>query len=286
MAIDWPPQVVDAISRRRSVIVIGSGVSANACTDAGVRPPVWSAFLNTAYTKLGRRVPYIKDALTRYEYLAACDYLKSEYGADWPQLLRSSFAEPRYKSAEIHETIFNLDSRIVASLNFDKIYESYATTASDGTVVVKNYYDQDIRQVVAGGGRYIIKPHGDINTIPQVIFTHTDYAAARIKSAHFYEMMSALLHTHTFIMLGCGLSDPDIQVLFEDYRSKFDETAHYMTYASKLDAREHDLIQRTRGINVIPYSARNNHAELGESLKELVVKVNNKREALALDFNW
>lgn len=286
MALIWPNQIVEAVARRRSVIVIGSGISANACTEDGRRPPVWSAFLQDSYRALGRRVPHIQNALKRFDYLEACDYLKTEHGAAWPTILRAAFAEPRYRPSEIHETIFNLDSRIVASLNFDRIYEGYARSASDNTVVVKNYYDQDIRQVLAGSGRYIVKPHGDIDTVPQLIFTHSDYAEARVKHSRFYEMLSALLHTHTFILLGCGLSDPDIQVIFEDYRYKMDEAAHFMTYAPKLAQNEIDLVARNRGITLVSYSSKNDHAELKQSLKDLVKLVNDKRQTLAREMNW
>ena len=286
MAVVWPEQIIDSLARRRAVIVIGSGVSANARTEAGVAPPIWSSFLKEAYTRLGRRVSHIQRALTRYDYLAACDYLKTEHGAGWAPLLRASFAAPRYLPAEIHETIFNLDSRIVASLNFDKIYETYAIAASDGTVVVKNYYDQDIRQVLAGSGRYIIKPHGDIDTVPQLIFTHSEYTAARVNHANFYEMMGALLHTHTFIMIGCGLSDPDIQIMFEDYLHKFQESAHFMTYSPKMSEAEISLVERTRGIHLLPYSSKNDHDELKMSLKHLVELVGERRQTLATDFNW
>ncbi len=50
-------------------------------------------------------------------------------------------------------------------------------------------------------------------------FTLDDYAEARTKYAAFYEVMTALLHTHTFVCFGCGLSDPDMKLIFEDYLS-------------------------------------------------------------------
>ena len=83
MSITWPEALVSAIARRRAVALIGSGVSANATTDSGESPPTWGAFLLLAYRDLGRRIPYIANAIKRYNYLEACYYLKSEYGAGW-----------------------------------------------------------------------------------------------------------------------------------------------------------------------------------------------------------
>lgn len=286
MSISWPPQLVEAIARRRAVILIGSGVSANAKTDSGVRPPTWGEFLAKAYKALGRRISYIKEALDRYSYLEACDYLKSEHNASWTEIIREHFVIPQYRPHKIHKAIFDLDCRITASLNFDKIYETYAISASENTVIVKNYYDDDVRQTVAGTGRYIIKPHGTVDTISRMIFTIDDYARARVEHAAFYEMMTALLHTHTFFCVGCGLSDPDMKLIFEDYRYKFSECPHYIALPTPVSVAEAVLIQKTRGLNVIKYSPRDNHNELTESLVQMAAVVSAKRDEIASLQSW
>ena len=286
MSIRWPTPVVQAIARRRAVVLIGSGVSANAKTDAGVNPPTWGQFLEKSYVALGRRVPHIKHAIDRYSYLEACDYLKSEYDADWVDVIRSYFMEPQYKPADIHKAIFDLDCRIVMSLNFDKIYDNYAISLAENTVIVKNYYDDDVRQTVAGVDRYIIKPHGTIDSVSKMIFTLDDYAKARVEYAHFYELITSLLHTHVFLCVGCGLSDPDIKLIFEDYRYKFSEAPHYITLPTPIHTAEAALIQKTRGLNLIRYSPKDNHRELTTSLFELGTVVNAKRGEIASVQSW
>jgi hypothetical protein len=66
VSLSWPPALVQTIARRRTVVLIGSGVSANAKTDSGGHPPTWGEFLLNSYKKLGRRIPHISGALTRY----------------------------------------------------------------------------------------------------------------------------------------------------------------------------------------------------------------------------
>ena len=286
MSLSWPPALVHAIARRRAVVLIDSGVSANAKTTAGIRPPTWGEFLRNSYKKLGRRIPHIASALTRYRYLEARDYLKGEYNERWPEVIRESFVTPQFRPSGIHKAIFDLDCRIVASLNFDKIYETYAIAASENTVVIKNYYDDDVRQTVAGIDRYIIKPHGTVDSISRMIFTLDDYANARIKHSSFYEMMTSLLHTHTFLCVGCGLSDPDIKLIFEDYRYKYLESPHYMTLPSPLSRAEAALIQKTRGLNVLNYSPKDYHKELTKTLFELGQAVSLKRDDIAKWQNW
>jgi hypothetical protein len=286
VTISWPAALIHAVARRRAVLLIGSGVSANAQTGTGERPPTWGTFLGTSYKSLGRRIPHLARALERYAYLEACEYLKQEFGVQWSDKIRTTYGVPAYKPTEIHKYIFDLDCRIVASLNFDKIYETYAISASESTIVVKNYYDDDVRQAVAGDGRYIIKPHGTVDSIPQMIFTLDDYARARVKYTSFYELMTALLHTHTFICIGCGLSDPDIKLIFEDYRYKYSECPHYIALPTPITSAEIVLIQKTRGLDVIKYSPKDGHRELTDSLSELGKAVSLKRAELASSQNW
>jgi len=286
MTIAWPQAIVDAIARRRSVLLIGSGVSANSEGQDGAHPDTWGNFLREAYKNLKRKIVYIDNALKQYDYLAACDFLKSEYGPEWPNVIRKSFVSPRFKACVIHKSIFELDSRIVVSLNFDDIYEKYAIRQSDNTVIVKNYYDDDIRQAVAGADRYVLKPHGSVDSISKMIFTLEDYAKARVENASFYEILTALLHTHTFLCVGCGLSDPDMKIIFEDYRYKFNEFPHYMTLPAPVSPAECLLIQKTRGLNVLKYSKYRGHKELSESLRELAVLVSERRNEMASSQDW
>ena len=43
--IEWPEKLVDSIARRRSVLFLGSGISANSENMSGKKPATWDAFL-------------------------------------------------------------------------------------------------------------------------------------------------------------------------------------------------------------------------------------------------
>ena len=45
--INWPEDVVEDIARRRCVLYLGSGVSANSVNEKGETPATWGDFLNS-----------------------------------------------------------------------------------------------------------------------------------------------------------------------------------------------------------------------------------------------
>jgi len=285
--IDWPPQLIGDLARRRAIIMVGSGISRHSIGAGDVRPPTWRGFLNGA---LGLCVPkprHIEIAIKQGQYLDACEWLKRRLEERWGQQLRATFLTPRFRAAEVHELIYQLDARIVLTPNFDRIYEGHALAESEGTTLVKRYSDADIVEYIKRGDRLILKAHGSIDDPHHMIFTRNQYASARTKYASFYRLLDALIMTSTVLMLGVGLDDPDFQLLFEDNTARFLNTQpHYMAYGG---TPHPDLVQTTRdtlGIKLLPYRTRNNHFELVKSLRSLVLEVADERARLARTMDW
>src|SRR5689334_13262770 len=120
--IDWPEQLVSDLARRRAIIMIGSGVSRHSFGLGGVQPPTWRGFLDTALNLCDPKPKHIQAALKRGQYLDACEWLKRALDDKWTQQLRTSFLTPQYKAADIHSLLYQLDTRVVLTPNFDRIY--------------------------------------------------------------------------------------------------------------------------------------------------------------------
>lgn len=285
--IDWPQDLVDDLARRRAIIMIGSGISRHSTGDGGVRPPTWRGFLEEAFQLCDPKPKYIKSAIIRGQYLDACEWLKRHLDERWVQQLRSSFLTPRFKPAEIHKLIYQLDARIVLTPNFDRIYDGHAASESEGTTFIKKYSDTDIIEYIRRRDRLILKVHGSIDDPHRMIFTRSQYATARTAHASFYRLLDALIMTNTILMVGVGLDDPDFQLLFEDSNARFQNALpHYMTYGGKPHT---DLIQTARetmGTKLLSYSPRNNHEALVNALRSLVAKVVDRRTSLARTTDW
>ncbi len=288
--IAWNPELIEAIARRRCVVVIGAGVSKNSQNSEGKRPATWEEFLRTCATGLNDR-ECIDSLLERKDYLTACEVLKNKLTADvFINKVQDEYQRAGYKAAEIHKHIYKLDVSIVASPNFDNIYDTYAGSVSDGTVVVKDHTSNDTANYLLGGdNRLILKTHGSANDPQKVIFTRQDYAEARTKYVLFYEILKSLALTHTFLFLGCGTDDPDIRMLFEDIQFAHGRMPfHYMTLPNgEVHFDVLAIASKSMRIKFLEYSPDNGHQELTDSLADLVSKVEDYRaNQLCKSMKW
>lgn len=285
--IDWhQTTLVDDLARRRCVIIIGSGVSRHSSGENGVKPPIWKDFLIDAAQKCpDQDIEHITDAIKNNDLLHACEWLKKRYDEAWTGHLRKVFQQPKYKPAELHDAIISLDTRIIFSLNFEDIFER---AAKDGQHIVKHYYDGDFSDFLRGDGRYIVKVHGSLNAADKLIFTQRDYARARVKHSAFYEAFDACLMTNTFLFIGAGISDPDVNLILENQNFGFPSTSpHYFLSGSDLNEDLKDSLRKNRNIKVISYDKLDeNHSGLVTEIKSLAGLVDDVREDMGQRASW
>lgn len=287
--IQWPDEIVAAIARRRSVIFIGSGVSRNSTNEQGERPATWELFLRGAATYIGNPANIVK-LIDQEDYLTACELIKKKLGGHkFQNLVQTEYQQKAYKPANIHKHVYDLDSSIVASPNFDTIYDTYATTTSNGSVVIKDHTSSDLINYIGGGDyRLVLKTHGSANAPGHLIFTRKEYAKARTEHRLFYELLKSLVLTHRFLFLGCGVNDPDIRILFEDVQFAYSEMPHhYMTLpTNEVDDDVIDVVRDSMKLEFLKYSPDNGHEELTNSLGALVTEVESYRDKISLNRKW
>lgn len=286
--LKWPEEVVSDIARRKCVLFLGSGVSRNSVNSSGRRPKTWHVFLSDLLPKISPN-KHIRTLLKEKDFLTACELIKRELGStEFTRILRDEFLTPGYESAKIHEAIFKLDSRIVATPNFDKIYETHANSQAHGSITIKHHYDPDVTNVMRESGRVILKVHGTIDSPERMIFTRKEYAKARSEYRNFYEIIEALSLTNTFVFIGCGVNDPDIKLLLEDTFFRHPSSRPHIMLQPKGELHKSvvNIVEETMNLKILLYSAAKNHIELIDSLNDLVTKVEQKRDELRADANW
>lgn len=289
----WPKELVHSIACRRCVLFFGAGVSMNSLGKDGVRPPSWASFLTEAAGQVGapgkKIVKEIYALIKAGDYLTAAEVIRNQIKQEkFTNLVKARFHTPDFKAAPIHKTLFNLDLRIAITPNFDSIYETAAGERGAGAITTKIYHDDDIADCLRRHERVLIKSHGTISSPNKLIFTRTDYAKARNSHSQFYELLDALLRTHTFIFVGCGVNDPDIRSLLENYRYRHPYgQSHYFVTASKNFCSEvKSVLSDSLKINFIEYAATKDHANLSKELDSLKDLVELERIELSKNQSW
>ena len=273
---------------------MGSGVSANSCNDEGKHPATWETFLRDILVKKSAKIDshraVIERLLDEKDYLMACEVLVDIIGEDeFGELAADEFRRPRYKPCEIHKEIYLLDSKLVITPNVDKIYEQYAMNESNSSVVVKSYYEDDIAKYLRTADYLIIRAHGHVDDTSNIIFTHRQYSLARNKYSSFYRLLDALILTHTFIFIGCGISDPDIQLTLENSNFMYPgcKPHYFITSKERYEQEISDVLFKNRNLELLTYdNLDGTHAKLLESLRQLNQKVEEKRKIIADNQTW
>lgn len=288
--IDWPDMLVKDIARRRAILFLGSGVSKNSVSlvDGTKRPPTWEEFLRKALEICENPKRHVQSLLKGGDYLTACEILKHRLDEKWNEFVQDQFVVPKFQTADIHRDIFNLDCRLVLTQNVDRIYDAFASSESNGTVYVKDYSKVDIGQVVRGDKRCVLKAHGTVDTPDEMVFTRKEYLRARYQYGSFYALLDALAVTHTLLFIGCGTSDPDVQLMLERHANVFPgNRPHYMVTPKGLHHAEvSESLKRNLNLRFLVYKPQDYHKELQESIASLVSLVEEQRELLAESRDW
>jgi len=228
----WPISLVREIAARRCVFFLGAGVSASALDRTGNSPKTWGEFITEASALIQNRreKTEVEKLIKSKQYLLALQGVRDRVNqADYRDLLDKHFNNQNYQPSQLHECIYELDSRIVITTNFDRIYEKYCLkTANTEAYKIINYYSCDLVDEIRSDARLIIKAHGSIDDISKMIFTRSEYHQVKQSHSQFYEIIKAIFLTHTVVFIGCSLADPDVLLLLEDVKiTGSSERPHY-----------------------------------------------------------
>ena len=278
--IIWPKSLVTEIARRRCVFFLGAGVAASATNRAGKRPKEWKEFLIAAVGLVNNPATQtaINDLVTDNKLLLALQAISDEADpGDYHGLLNECFNDATFEPSALHKVIFDLDSRLVITTNFDKIYEKLCLAASTEGFKVVTYCSGSLGDEIRSDTRLIIKAHGSIDEISRMVFTKAQYHRAKETYASFYAILKALLLTNTCVFIGCSMDDPDVLLLLEEVRNIANpQRPHYalLKEGSHTSFVKKDLCS---AYNVRSLEYGPNHADLVLDLRELYSQVDTLR---------
>jgi hypothetical protein len=286
---DWPEALIRDLARRRCVIVVGAGVSRHARGTKGEIPPTWHEFLSECNKNCkGGPRPHVAEAIQHGDYLHACEWLQRIYDNEWIGTLRKYFSAPKYAFSNVHRNICKIDTRVIFSLNFDDIIDRATQEIYAGTCVKKTYYDPDVAEFLRGSERYLVKIHGSLDTPARLIFTQKDYARARIAEGSFYNAFDSALMSHTFLFLGVGYNDPDINLVLENQNFMYNSSyPHYFLSELGMHNDLKQSLRSNRNLLVIEYDKIDDaYSGFALAIENLLAEVDYFRIGMAASQEW
>lgn len=283
--IKWPIALVNEMARRRCILFIGAGVSSSSQTPEGRRPPGWKDFIHGAINLVPSEADKseIKQFLDDRDLTLALEaVVESSDKGDYQAYLNENFNVPQYQPSNLHETIYELDAKVVVTTNFDKIYESYCLQQGDQGYKVIRYNEDSIIDEIRSDTYLVIKAHGCIDNMAKMIFTKSQYHQAKRDHVGFYEILKGLFLTHTVIFIGCGMADPDVLLLLEEVKNIGSSTKpHYMIIKEGQSKFLKNDWLSTYNIKALEYSGVE-HEELSTNLQRFSEMVQARRGELKI----
>lgn len=279
--ISWPDSLVEEIAARRAIIFIGSGISASASSPDGTKPPTWKALLVDAKERFiadAAEKAFIEQLIEKDLYLDASEVIFD--GVLQPEkrtYFNQKFAIPDYKPSAFHQAIQDINAKIVITTNYDQIYELQCDALRAGRgYAVRTHEDVKILNDIRSKDNVIIKAHGCVNKTDSIVLTRSDYYTIKRDSAYFYHILDSLLTVNTVVFLGCGMSDPDLQLILENTSiAAYSDHPHYAVLPKGKHPALVRAMERTYNIKILDYEHvdGDNHTILLDSLQALKDKV-------------
>lgn len=280
--INWSQTLIREIARRRCVLFLGAGVSASAVNSDGNRPLGWEDFLSEASDLLpdADAKAVVKKLIEHKKYLLALQAIADDADTgDYQSLLERNYNNASFQPSKLHEVIMKLDSQIVITTNFDKIYESYCQGISTEGFRVISYHSSDLGDALRNDTRMIVKAHGSIDEPSKMVFTKSEYHKVRNANHEFYQILRAIFLTHTCIFIGCGLEDPDILLTLEDVKITSSSSRPHYALILKDEHSTYSVRDWRSSYNIEALEYEPDHSALVTDLEELLAAVESFRAA-------
>ncbi len=203
----------EKLKQEKLVIFVGAGVSKNS------NVPTWGQIVRTYSQKLH----YSKDILSTDDYLKIPQYYysydKSNNHQNYYAILQDAFSQD-FQSNILNDLIISFHAQHIITTNYDHLLDHY------NYEVIKD--DRDLLK--ASSSHYLIKMHGDIDNIQQIIFKEDDYLSYSQTHVLIELFIKSLLIDHTFLFVGYSLNDYNLKTFLNwiDYLSRQNNVKDHM----------------------------------------------------------
>jgi hypothetical protein len=263
---------------RRCVLVAGAGLSAQACTPSGSRPPLWAGLLNGMVdwcVRYGFAEPALAEQI---DALIQAGYL-TEAGQEIEEIFREKSLEQQCLRevlmcneamlSDAHTCIATIPFRAYLTTNYDMLIESAYSQVTKRSMA--RFYERSIDSVLEEyreGRTFILKLHGDIDDAESIILGDRGYERLLHSGTRYRDCLHALISMSSVLFVGFGGTDPDLDGLLSKVAA-FDgrRRRHWMVVPEgKFPTLKAKRLLHDKGVRVIEYPIDAKHSRLTEFL--------------------
>lgn len=262
-----------SLKHNKLVIFVGAGVSKNS------NVPTWGQMVRVFAEKIG----YPVERLSTNEYIRIPQYF---YGMDdsaehkeYYQILKEIISPDAVPNI-LNELIAQIHPKHIVTTNYDKLMDQ---VVADYAIIRQ---DKDLFQ--ANTDHYLIKMHGDIDNIKDIVFKETDYLQYSETHRLMETFLKSLLIDHVFLFVGYSLNDYNlntftswIDFIAKEMNVKEDMHKNFFLSSSNLASKQYlHRYYEDRGLQVI--DIYNLPEEVNKRAQEIALEEDLGRKAYAV----
>lgn len=273
-----PETLIIELAERRCVLFVGSGCSRQCLSEDGKSsPPSWGEFLSAAV-----RIAHPDDQETARSlikanrFLDAAEVIESRRDpATFTQFICDVFEKPKFIPSRLHDDLIRIDPKIYLTTNYDDIIERSMRRAGIEDFRMRVCTDENVVDVIRSPKRLLYKVHGCLSKPDSIVLSRSDYFSLKQRYGFSYRVLDALFLCSTVLFIGCGLDDPDIQLVLENAQvSALSTHPHYAIMPSGMAPAIMSSIKRSYNIEVLPYdNSGGTHSNLMSVISEIADRV-------------
>ena len=195
--------IQEARNNDRLVIFVGAGVSAN----SGI--PTWGTLIKRIAEKIKYKSENKDYSASEYLRIPQYFYNKRKNNAEYYSFIEGTLKCDDALSNPIDELILELLPHHIITTNYDHLLEN-----TQG--INKNLYSvvcKDKHLIEKSNNRYLIKMHGDLSDIKNIVLKESDYINYEQNRPLISTFIKALLISHTFLFVGYSLNDNNLNLI-------------------------------------------------------------------------
>lgn len=193
------------------IIFVGAGISKNS------NLPDWEQLIKVFVDKLNYPINE-GNKLSSDEYLKIPQYYYNIYGnEEYKKVIKDELDVERQPN-DIHELIFKLNPKHIITTNYDRLLEY--TVVEQRMLFDVITKDKDLLD--SKKSKYIIKMHGDIKELDNIVLKENDYLNYSQNHILIETYIKSLLVDNTFLFIGYSLNDYNLKQIISwvDYLAK------------------------------------------------------------------